>query len=1196
MGRWLLGLLYCLPAFSAWTNFAPLTYNSTLTGTAASNNFPALVSATDNSLCLTTNGTHAGYVQSSAGADIEFFADAVLTTQIASEIEYYSGSGSTCSVIAWVQISALSVTANGTIYIAVGNASPPPRVTTPWDSNYEGVWHLPNGTSLTANDSTTNANNASTITATATVGQVDCAAAFNSQYIEAPYSSSLNLTGALTMEMWFYTTNEGNYQSLVTKGSGSPSRNYAAFIVPGTPSSSLYICFDNGSSPGTVSVGAINAGAWYHLLISDPTSGTGYVYLNGVQAGTFTAASPNSQNTPLYFGWENAAGAFPLIGRLDEVRISNTARSASWAKASYNNQSAPGNIGSPGFWTWGSWGTVVPTLSVSSCSTATSGSPSTSCTVTVANGSFNGSTNTVSLADSVRPPSLGGVFTITGGSPGSFTSSGTVTPSSGTSFSFTYTPAIIGPRTITVTNGFSATNPSPWTMTVTSGGSCAFTMTGSGTQSIAATSGWTSTGGCGHSSPTTGDTLAVTASGGTMTITVPNDSTIHTLGTCPANTTTYDLQLTAASAGSAVFDVQPEAKFYYCGNVKLAPVATTAGSSPTTWADFKLETGGYLYWDQAQQSTSYHVVTAASNEWARLLFGAATDTCTYGPGATYSCPTHVTTVNAASGIYPLMYDPGSTADSHIFKVYGIDFEGGCGSTTAPCFGYSTLGSSAWDSYADAGAIFFGGNVFNGTYGIATLNGYGFNNPAQLNLQNNRFLNDLAGFGSLNGNAGGVSPRSCTILGNYFSGSLGYYWGLNGCPVSGNVLGYSISAGVIQPTLWTGNVIFWPATVAGLVDRTMTAPNVNNYHAFVTNASSNHGWATGSYNDYYRGNVVEAPLSGSAEVHFALAETGATGHTAIMLDNLSIQAANGNISGELYGWSNTSEPEAWIDHNGVYGNGVYSWHVLLGHAGSWPPSGTVLRAFRGNIGWAASAGASNFAVAPITNSPSDLASAQNNNVYVPNEAHNAWYNATSAATFVSSASSACPTSTSNGTPYNQCTASGTPGAGDQTVNPKFIDSGRNISKWAYAMQGQAQTLAGAEAALQGCQNLTYCIQQLLWYVKQGYQPTNLALRGAGLDGGVVGVTGTLGSGYSGACSAAIAVQDTDDLGSGAAATCAFASGVPSITITNPGTHYRIATPATVTITGTGGSGTSLNVMVSPSDIGPVPITLFAGVAP
>ena len=220
----------------------------------------------------------------------------------------------------------------------------------------------------------------------------------------------------------------------------------------------------------------------------------------------------------------------------------------------------------------------------------------------------------------------------------------------------------------------------------------------------------------------------------------------------------------------------------------------------------------------------------------------------------------------------------------------------------------------------------------------------------------------------------------------------------------------------------------------------------------------------------------------------------------------------------------------------------------------------------------------------------------NNVYVPGESNNAWYNPAASASYGSGVNANCNPSTSMGTPYDQCTASGTPGAHDIVANPKLVDPTRGLFKWASVMQGQAASLAGAEAAFLGCQNLGYCIAQLETWVKAGYQPTNLALKGKAHDGGVVGVAGTLGSGYSGACSASVAVQDTDDLGTGAALSCSFVGGVPSIQVVNPGMHYRVATPATVTITGTGGSGTSLNVVVSPSDIGPVPITLFAGVAP
>jgi hypothetical protein len=121
--------------------------------------------------------------------------------------------------------------------------------------------------------------------------------------------------------------------------------------------------------------------------------------------------------------------------------------------------------------------------------------------------------------------------------------------------------------------------------------------------------------------------------------------------------------------------------------------------------------------------------------------------------------------------------------------------------------------------------------------------------------------------------------------------------------------------------------------------------------------------------------------------------------------------------------------------------------------------------------------------------------------------------------------------------------------------------------------------------------------LLAWVRRGYQPTNLALKGKAHDGRIVGFTGTYGGGYTGTCGVTITPQDADDLGYGAAATCTFVGGVPSIQIANPGVHYRIATPAAVAITGTCTGGcvaASLAPVVSPHDPGPVQMVEFGRV--
>jgi len=65
---------------------------------------------------------------------------------------------STGQLIAWVKVPNLSNTSDKVLYLYYGN----PSATAPssaftqgvWDSNYLGVWHLPNGMTLSVNDST----------------------------------------------------------------------------------------------------------------------------------------------------------------------------------------------------------------------------------------------------------------------------------------------------------------------------------------------------------------------------------------------------------------------------------------------------------------------------------------------------------------------------------------------------------------------------------------------------------------------------------------------------------------------------------------------------------------------------------------------------------------------------------------------------------------------------------------------------------------------------------------------------------------------------------------------------------------------------------------------------------------------------------------------------------------------------------
>ncbi len=87
---------------------------------------------------------------------------------------------------------------------------------------------------------------------------------------------------------------------------------------------------------------------WVHVVcVSNSLALT--IYINGVASVTGTGSGSPSTN-PSYIGkWYNfTSSATYLNGRVDEERVSNTARSAGWIATEYNNQSSPSSFFSVG--------------------------------------------------------------------------------------------------------------------------------------------------------------------------------------------------------------------------------------------------------------------------------------------------------------------------------------------------------------------------------------------------------------------------------------------------------------------------------------------------------------------------------------------------------------------------------------------------------------------------------------------------------------------------------------------------------------------------------------------------------------------------------------------------------------------------------------------------------------------------------
>ena len=107
---------------------------------------------------------------------------------------------------------------------------------------------------------------------------------------------------------------------------------------------------DNGTSfraYSTAIVSGMNVASntWTALAVTRSGSSVS-VYKNGALVGTGTFSTP--YNVANFAEMGNAGGINHYGGKLDEVRISSSARSAGWIQTEFNNQSSPATFLSVG--------------------------------------------------------------------------------------------------------------------------------------------------------------------------------------------------------------------------------------------------------------------------------------------------------------------------------------------------------------------------------------------------------------------------------------------------------------------------------------------------------------------------------------------------------------------------------------------------------------------------------------------------------------------------------------------------------------------------------------------------------------------------------------------------------------------------------------------------------------------------------
>jgi hypothetical protein len=251
-----------------------------------------------------------------------------------------------------------------------------------WDANYKGVWHLsqnPTGTAPQIKDSTANAYHGTAVGSFISGDQqaavINGGLNFNGTNDEIQISAAALGATSVTVSAWIrvksfsettFSASPANLGAVVFSTRDADCDVSPTLVVSpasGGAGTQNGLVFNNDSAAiarGAKGNSGISLNTWYYAVGTFSYSGTAPfagswdVYLNGTRnnlstnnfnfagtaTGNFTGATWRLGNNAQ---WPNFSNVI-----LDEVRVSNTVRSADWIRTEYNNQNAPSSFYSVG--------------------------------------------------------------------------------------------------------------------------------------------------------------------------------------------------------------------------------------------------------------------------------------------------------------------------------------------------------------------------------------------------------------------------------------------------------------------------------------------------------------------------------------------------------------------------------------------------------------------------------------------------------------------------------------------------------------------------------------------------------------------------------------------------------------------------------------------------------------------------------
>jgi hypothetical protein len=275
--------------------------------------------------------------------DLRFVDDDAMELYFEAEkIDYASE-----DAVIWVNV--LLIDAGSTtdfIYVYYGNSAATESAyhspSDVWDGNFMMVQHMnedPSGTVPQMKDSTSNGNDGtssgSMTSGDQVAGQIDGSLDFDgsNDSVTVPDDDTLDLAGGLTIEAWINIDTWGNWDDIVFKGQGTASNSDYQFALV-----SSGLAWD-GTLAGTWRTKYFNTsqdtGTWIYAVVTHDTS-TVKCYRAGSEISSQSdAGTIHVSDYQLGISQEGAAASGYLDGKIDEIHISDIARSDDWIEAQY---------------------------------------------------------------------------------------------------------------------------------------------------------------------------------------------------------------------------------------------------------------------------------------------------------------------------------------------------------------------------------------------------------------------------------------------------------------------------------------------------------------------------------------------------------------------------------------------------------------------------------------------------------------------------------------------------------------------------------------------------------------------------------------------------------------------------------------------------------------------------------------------